>query len=682
MMASILSTLDAEKYEATCFALESIPVDPSLLVSHTLPIAIISAHDGQDPKGENKLLHTLDRGKVDALVVVGLDIWHYNRILPEIQKIVNRKRIPWIPIFPYDIQDVRKDWIDMINMSTHPCVYSKYGERELKPFVPNIRYFRPPLQFADVWRRLDPDERKNARKRYFPTVTDDQILFGFIGANQIRKDPQKIIRAYSILKKEIPNMIMYLHTNLQGVFDLQRYSLDCGLRTNDLVARPPGVQVNAQGMLDIYNSIDCMVNASYQEGLSWTLVEAMLCGTPFIATDTTAQTELLENAGYSIPCQDDCYQPLASTEGRTWIEAKCANIKDIVNAMRDITTKPELRDKLSAQGLEEGKKWLEGVSDINQVLHEALSGSVEVVSSKKKAVLFAQHSSAGDVFMTTRCFKGIKDRYNLPLYYMTSPQYMDIIQGNPHIEDVLEWNESIYSVFEFVLNPHRDRIAPGHWGRNCNSLLSDFYWKLLEVEPTDFFIQRKKPEFLSYNSKYGLGIWTKDDKGVLKMRRSTKNPIAVVHTTGGDPYFRTYKYMADVSNGLRKRGYFVIQLGGVADFPANPDLDLKGGVSWKENAWVMAKASIAVTVDSFLSHLAGALGVSQVCLFGSGNHIVVRPNQMDGELICLSPDYLKYCPGLGPCSGAIRDCPVPCTGRHSPVDIIKAIDKIRTGEKR
>jgi hypothetical protein len=51
MMASILSTLDAEKYEATCFALESIPVDPSLLVSHTLPIAIISAHDGQDPKG-------------------------------------------------------------------------------------------------------------------------------------------------------------------------------------------------------------------------------------------------------------------------------------------------------------------------------------------------------------------------------------------------------------------------------------------------------------------------------------------------------------------------------------------------------------------------------------------------------------------------------------------------------
>src|SRR3990170_2210459 len=40
----------------------------------------------------------------------------------------------------------------------------------------------------------------------------------------------------------------------------------------------------------------------------------------------------------------------------------------------------------------------------------------------------------------------------------------------------------------------------------------------------------------------------------------------------------------------------------------------KSRPAFRESAWVVSKAAIAVTVDSFISHLCGALGVSQVCL--------------------------------------------------------------------
>ena len=124
--------------------------------------------------------------------------------------------------------------------------------------------------------------------------------------------------------------------------------------------------------------------------------------------------------------------------------------------------------------------------------------------------------------------------------------------------------------------------------------------------------------------------------------------------------------------------YLTIQLGGKNDYPAGADVDLRGMLNFRESAWVMARADLAVTVDSFVSHLAGALGVAQVCLFGSGNANVVKPTQVGGKLVCLSPDYVLQCKGLGPCSAGVRDCPLPCTGAHDPKTIIEAIAELET----
>ena len=133
--------------------------------------------------------------------------------------------------------------------------------------------------------------------------------------------------------------------------------------------------------------------------------------------------------------------------------------------------------------------------------------------------------------------------------------------------------------------------------------------------------------------------------------------------------------MNKVVEGISDR-YTTIQLGGTHDYPAEAELDLRGKLSFRESAWVTDKAVLSINVDSFISHLSGYVGISQIVLFGSGNAFVVRPDQTRGELVCLVPDYVMDCPGLGPCSASIRNCPVPCTGIHDPQSILREVERL------
>jgi len=671
MMRAIISQIDTEQYEFACFAsIELSPQDYDIFKA--TPFPIIPAAHKEDAWGGEKLLSTIESSDFDILLFVGIDIWRYAFYFPKIKELKERKGFKWAALFPYDLQTVREDWVNWINHLDYPYVYSEHGEALLKNAVPNIKYFRPALDRSNILEQYPKKKRAELRAKYFPSLDENQFVYGFIGNNQFRKDPQKVIAAFEIVKKELPDTVLYFHTELDGgVYNLKQTLKDKHLSTGDALAKRPGRSFSPLKMVELMNSLDALVNCSLQEGLSWTLVEAMLCGVPVIATDTTAQTELVEGIGLLVPCEETASLVLMSESGQTWMEAKQCKAEDLAEAMVEIVKNEELRSECIENGLLKGKVWVEGVDDINQVFEEALKERIvpnidkttapaKPVTKKKGVLLFAQHSAAGDVLMTTRCLKGLKERHGgIPIVYMTSPQYMDILRGNPYIDFLLPWDSKAFENYEIAYNPHGTRIAPGHWGRNCNSILSDFYWKILMVDPDDFFIEKKKPS---------EEVLEGDLEGV-------ELPICVVHTTGGDSHFRMYKYMGDICEALKER-YFTVQLGGAQDFPGWAEMDLRGKLSFRESAWVLDKASLSINVDSFISHLTGALGVSQVTLFGSGNAVVTRPNQMKGQLICLSPDYIHACPGLGPCSASVRDCPAPCTGKHDPKTILEAIKEI------
>lgn len=668
MMASLIDQLDTEKYEAYCFAFTTkAPIDPLKLATVQFKIPVIPAEEPNNTLGFNKLLSILQRLKFDAVFFIGIDIWTYSGIFSQLQEIRNKTGFKWGAIFPWDLQEIRQDWINWINLLDYPCVYSMYGFDKLKNKCPKLKYFRPLLPQLELWKPFDEDSKLSLRHSLFPHLADDTIIFGSVFVNQHRKDPQGLIKGYAIAKAALRNKIpisLYLHTELNhGVFNLTQYSNDCGLAKGEISAKPEGLIYSREKMPQIYNAIDCLILTSMQEGLSWTPLEAMLCGCPVIASDTTAQTEIVKNGGMLIKCTVPAFMPLQSEKGQTWIDSKKCDPQDIAQGFIDFAQlNIEARNEMRARGLTKAKDWIKDVSNINYFLDYATIGiQTSHKLEKQDRILFIQHSSAGDVLMTTRCFKGLRERHNgLALDYMTSEKYMDIVTNNPYVDQVIKFDDFILqnarSLYSWVYNPHGERILPGCWGRNCNTILSDFYWKILRVKPDSFFIEQKEPDMTDE----------------IHQLIESNLPILVVHSTGGDPAFRTYKYLGDVCRRFKDE-YLTVQVGSGQDFPGWAEIDLRGKLTFRETAWVMAQADLSVNVDSFISHLAGALGIPQVVLFGSGNSRVVKPKQIAGRLICLDPDYITDCKGLGPCSASVRDCPAPCTGKHDPKTIIKAI---------
>jgi ADP-heptose:LPS heptosyltransferase/glycosyltransferase involved in cell wall biosynthesis len=678
MMRGVLSQVNLSKYQVTCFAVETSRIDFQYLIQNDMPIKVLNAGEENDIWGHNKLLEILRTADVQVLAMIGIDIWRYGAIMTHIRDIVKHRKISWIFLFPYELSTVRKDWVEWMYMVQYPCVYSEYGLNMLKKHVEKIRYFRPMFDFGAYAEVYDDAHRAKIRKELFK-IGDDKLLFGFIGQNQFRKDPQRVLKAFELVKDSLPDALLYMHTNLNsGVFNLTQYAIDCDLRKGSLLTKDANAKYSVKHMVDLYNSFDCLVSASMQEGLSWTILEAMACGCPVIAPKNSAHTELLVEYPVAMACHDTGYLPIVTSQGNSWVDTRTVRADTIAAHMRMMKDKV-IRDGAKHAGLEFVKKWVDGIHSFNDLLGEVKPPEELAQIEKKQAVLFMQHSAAGDVFMTTRCFKGLKDRYNgLPIHYMTMPQYADLLKHNPYIDKVIEWDDDLAEkskqTYQYVVNPHGERILPGHWGRNCNSILSDFYWKILRVEPDMFHISSMAPSRYNQDNKSEQELSLNLFMGLLDAKTDLR--YAVVHTTGGDAHFRTYKYMADICEGLRDKGIITVQLGGKKDYPAGADHDFRGMLSYQESAWIMSKACAAVTVDSFMSHLAGALGISQVCLFGSGNENVVKPNQMSGKLICFSPDYVMDCKGLGPCSASVRDCPVPCTGYHNPKDILKALETI------
>ena len=690
MLRFVLKQIDFKEYCVHVFSIDDVGFDPLAVLAHPVPFPMVSSlvHGSagyEEPKGNRRLLEILSRKNIDIVLFVGVDIWQYAGIYKHLAEIRAKTGMVWGGLFPYDQQKIREDWLSLFNAADFPCVYSEFGYELLKEHVPALRYFRPDIPSPHSFSQASAEKKEDTRKKYFPGIETDSIVFGFFGPNQFRKDPQKLVQAFGKLKKDPEvdhlDIRLYMHTDEAetGVHNLTQIAIDSELSGKcGLMIKKPGDWFTDSQIADVMNALDCLVNCSMQEGLSWTVIEAMYCSLPVICSHSTSHIELLdgtENIGVS--CLQESGLPSMTATGSSFIPTLSCSVEDIYQAMKKVALDADLRKRMGESGQKKIVEWSKRKSNINDLLGmvevDIKTAETEKVESKN-SVLFAQHSSAGDILMTTKCLKGLKERHpGLKLVYMTQKKYWDIVEGNPFIDEIIDWDESkLQGHYRIVYNPHGERILPGHWGRNSNSLLSDFYWKILDVPNGGFGIVPEEPDDTHF---YNEPIYIAKDDDHTKCK-----PICIVHTTGGDPEFRTYKYMADVCAAMEKKGYLTIQIGGEKDYPAGAYIDFSGALTYREEAWVMQHAKIAVTVDSFASHLAGAMGVSQVCLFGSGNANVVKPDQVKGELICMVPDYVRDCPGLGPCSAAVRDCAVKCTGRHDPKDIIKAIETIERKE--
>ena len=178
------------------------------------------------------------------------------------------------------------------------------------------------------------------RKLEITDVEKERILseFGitrpfilYIGGNDFRKNMEGALRAYSKLPVEIINRYQFV---LNDVGDLKKFrskAKDLGLSEDDY--RVTGF-ISENRLIALYNLCSLLVFPSIYEGFGLPILEAMSCGAPVIASNSS-----------SIP----------EVAGRSDILFDVHNEREITEMMLKFLTDNALREEVSAYGLERSK---------------------------------------------------------------------------------------------------------------------------------------------------------------------------------------------------------------------------------------------------------------------------------------------------------------------------------------
>src|SRR5205085_9620984 len=110
--------------------------------------------------------------------------------------------------------------------------------------------------------------------------------------------------------------------------------------------------VGDAALVDLYRAAFAYVDPSLYEGFGLQAAEALACGTPVIASNTTSLPEIVGDAGLLLDPSD---------------------VAGFAQAMRRVCTEPELRSTLSRRALDRRFRWSDTA---RQVFGAALNGGV------------------------------------------------------------------------------------------------------------------------------------------------------------------------------------------------------------------------------------------------------------------------------------------------------------------
>ncbi|HWP03392.1 MAG TPA: glycosyltransferase family 1 protein [Gemmatimonadaceae bacterium] len=147
-----------------------------------------------------------------------------------------------------------------------------------------------------IFRKLE--DRGSARAFRLRYLGYDVPFIAYVGKPVERRNLTALIRAFAALKRQgVPHKLVLIGTSLPGD-SLYR----AAMRQEGIVSDVVEIgYLGEQDMVFAYNAADALVYPSSYEGFGIPVLEAMACGTPVIATRTTAIPEFAEGAALLIP---------------------------------------------------------------------------------------------------------------------------------------------------------------------------------------------------------------------------------------------------------------------------------------------------------------------------------------------------------------------------------------------
>lgn len=252
------------------------------------------------------------------------DIWVLN---PQDLQNVNR----FIPYFPVDHDPIPKGIVDKLKFAHRLVVYSKFAQKQVQNAGFSATYI-PHTVNTEIFKPMDKVERKKAGG-----ISPDTFVFGMVAANKDnppRKSFQEVLDAFKEFLKEVPNSVLYIHTNPQfpGGFPIDVYAQFLGIADKVIFPDPYQMNFNTDKatMNLIYNTFDCLLAPSVSEGFCIPLIEAQAVGIPVITTDFTAMSELVEPRwGYKVKVLSKRWTQVGSYIG-------IPDTKDLLEKMKEV----------------------------------------------------------------------------------------------------------------------------------------------------------------------------------------------------------------------------------------------------------------------------------------------------------------------------------------------------------
>jgi len=282
----------------TWYGLQGQPLPWSIKDYDGVPVMVYPSGDG--PNFSQDVLVPLYRYTQSDILITVSDVWPFDPRITD-QTIF----CPWLPI---DMDPAPKVVVDAVKSAVYPMVMSSWGTQVLKDSGIDCAF----VPASAPSKLFKPGPKDKAREMLgFPK---DAFIIGAVAANKDpadRKGLRVMLQAFAKFREKYPNSYLYLHTNFGGsvpigeVLELLKLTSedDQSVIAPDPMAYRLGL-LDQTYMVNVYQSIDVLLNLPLSEGFGLPLLEAQMCGCPVIATDFSTTDEMLW-AGWKVQGQKD-----------------------------------------------------------------------------------------------------------------------------------------------------------------------------------------------------------------------------------------------------------------------------------------------------------------------------------------------------------------------------------------
>jgi glycosyltransferase involved in cell wall biosynthesis len=255
----------------------------------------------------NHALHWFGGEPLSGWIIVHGDVWS----LAENPLLQDFNVLGWAPVDHFPVPQGVLEFFD--NSKALPVAMSRFGERAFRMHGLDPVYV--PLSVDTTVYKPTPTIEHGAHGtitgRELIGVRDESFVVGMVAMNKDpddRKGFNEAFAGFAGFYRERSDAVLYVHSDKNGMgasFNLEELASKHGIPPHAI--RFPDTYTYQMGwtaemMAAAYTAFDVLLAPSHGEGFCVPLVEAQACGTPVIASDFSAQAELV-GCGWKIPGQ-------------------------------------------------------------------------------------------------------------------------------------------------------------------------------------------------------------------------------------------------------------------------------------------------------------------------------------------------------------------------------------------